>query len=104
MRKVRPMSDRRHRPSRTSSMTVTTGGLALALMVAGGGALVDTPTRTGCSPKPFRFEEDCGAMAGTAPQGLDRLRYMPLTSSGDWWLQLGSEYRFRTEYMDRLNY
>jgi len=66
--------------------------------------MADAPTAVGCPPKPFRYEEDCSTLSGEPLTGLERLRYLPITSAGDWWLQLGGEYRFRTEYLDRPNY
>lgn len=54
-----------------------------------------------CAPKVFRFEEDCRALASGAREGLERLRYLPLTDSGSLWLTLGGEYRLKTEALQR---
>lgn len=89
------------RPGRSGSRCTSLRGLSAALLILAHGTFVYAAD---CAAKPFRFEEDCRALAGTPLQGLDRLRYVPITASGDWWLQFGGEYRFRTEYLDRPNY
>lgn len=52
-----------------------------------------------CAPKLYRWQEDCRGLAerGTPPQGLDSLRYLPLTDTGSAWLTLGGEYRLKVE-------
>lgn len=52
-----------------------------------------------CAPKFYRWQEDCRALATQAEplKGVQRLRYVPLTTSGSVWLTLGGEYRLKTE-------
>ena len=52
-----------------------------------------------CNTKPFRWMEDCRALQTKNPQGLDRLRYLPLNTTGDAWLTLGGEYRLKSEHL-----
>jgi hypothetical protein len=53
-----------------------------------------------CAVKVFRWQEDCRNLRGReATLGvLERLRYLPLNTSGSVWLILGAEYRLKTEY------
>jgi hypothetical protein len=59
-----------------------------------------------CPPKLFRWEEDCSSLreATGALGAIDRFRYIPLSDSGSVWLTLGGEYRFRTDYIDALDW
>ncbi|HEX2492197.1 MAG TPA: alginate export family protein [Steroidobacter sp.] len=54
-----------------------------------------------CPLRPFRWQEDCGAIAHSeAALGWRRLRGIPLGSERSSWLTLGGEYRFRVETLE----
>ena len=57
-----------------------------------------------CPTRPFRWLEDCSALANRSPQGLQRLRYLPLAPDGAAWLTLGGEARVRVESMQDLDF
>lgn len=62
------------------------------------------PAPARCEPSTFRYEEDCSGLRDAASGGLETLRYLPLSDEGDWWLQLGGQYRYRLETLDHPNY
>jgi hypothetical protein len=54
-----------------------------------------------CPPRPFRWQEDCAAIAQSdAALGWRRLRGIPLGREDSAWLTLGGEYRFRVETLE----
>jgi hypothetical protein len=54
-----------------------------------------------CPPRPFRWQEDCSAIARSDDAlGWRRLRGIPLGREGAGWLTLGGEYRFRIETLE----
>src|SRR5882757_1125261 len=59
-----------------------------------------------CTPQVFRWAEDCHDLAagGESVAGLQRLRYVPLTSSGAAWVTFGGEYRFKAESLSRPSF
>jgi hypothetical protein len=55
-----------------------------------------------CAVKLFRWQEDCRDLRdrGASLGAVERLRYIPLNTSGSVWLTLGAEYRLKTEYFN----
>jgi hypothetical protein len=76
---------------------------ALALAAVAGEAAAQAPPDS-CAPKPFRWQESCRGLAGGAPKGLDRLRFLPLDPDAGVWLTLGGEYRFKLERLDEPDF
>jgi hypothetical protein len=78
--------------------------LRLALGVAWLGILAACPLSAAeldCPPRPFRWQEDCSAIARSdTALGWRRLRGIPLGREPSNWLTLGGEYRFRVETLD----
>ena len=75
----------------------------VAAQTSGAAPRPDPPAASAaCPPKTFRWTEDCRALRAdrASLRGLERLRYIPLTRSGSFWLTLGAEYRLKTEYLD----
>jgi alginate export protein len=59
-----------------------------------------------CAPQVFRWADDCHDLAARSESvaGLQRLRYVPLTSSDAAWLTLGGEYRFKAESLSKPSF
>jgi len=93
-----PPGMRRREQARGAFLAATT----LVILLGAGHAVAEDQ----CPPKMFRWEEDCSRLreATGAPGAIDRLRYIPLSDSGSVWLTLGAEYRFRTDYIDKLDW
>jgi hypothetical protein len=89
------------------SRRVVRGGLlCLALSVALSARAEQGAAPDPCAPQVFRWADDCRALAARSESlvGLQRLRYVPLTSSGDVWLTLGGEYRFKVESLSKPSF
>lgn len=59
-----------------------------------------------CAVKLFRWQEDCRDLRDREASlgAAERLRYIPLNTSGSVWLTLGAEYRLKTEYFNAPNF
>jgi len=59
-----------------------------------------------CTPKLYRWQEDCRALAENhdSLSALQRLRYWPLTPTGSTWLTLGGEYRLKIESLSQSSF
>ena len=82
------------------------GLVCLAISVASSARAQQGAPADPCAPQVFRWADDCRALAAlsTSLAGLQRLRYVPLTSSGAAWLTLGGEYRFKVESLSRPSF
>lgn len=65
---------------------------AAAMFPAAAVAQVDA-----CSPRIFRWAEDCRNLAALPRKGTDILRYIPIDDDGDVWVTLGGEFRLRPD-------
>ena len=89
------------------SQRVLQGALLwLALSIAFSARAQQGTAPDSCAPQVFRWADDCHALAarGESLAGLQRLRYVPLTSSGSAWLTLGGEYRFKVESLSKPSF
>ncbi len=75
--------------------------LALLPAAASGSEPQPASPASACPPQAFRWLEDCHAPAVKTSElrGIDRLRYVPLSTEGSVWLTFGGEYRLRSEHI-----
>lgn len=87
------------------------GGLqlvgAVAALLAASAHAQDAPTEAealACAPHAFRWQDGCQSLGNHLDEvsGVDRLRYIPLTSSGSVWMTLGGQVRFKSESLDAV--
>lgn len=71
--------------------------LVLGLIFAPWAAQAQTAPADNCTPRALRWQENCSTLADIERRGLQRLRYHPLTDSGDVWLTLGGEAKSRIQ-------
>src|SRR6266550_1746939 len=91
-----------HRFTMISASVVTKAWLALFLLAANGAAM-DLPAQAGqpaeaAPPPPFkllRYDESYSYLRDPARRNdcLDAIKFIPLTTNGDWYLTLGGEVR-----------
>lgn len=105
---ARPMSDF-HGPRSIASVVLSS---ALMMAVASTCFAQETtaapkaskPKPLFCPTNPYRWQEDCRSLAGADLQGVERLRYLPISDDGGLWLTLGGEARTRIEVLHDINF